>query len=283
MERNEAQYRTWLEFVGEILRQPLGLSPRHDEQLMGLLNESFSGACTTRNHVRHEWENHILKCWPRNYIPDEPPGDYDYRHQPLLRWHSFTGRREPQSLWRVPDAVASNSLKRAWYELAGPWNVNHQLSIPLQRGGADMYSFLVQRPDRDFTEQELDLADLLQPILTCLARHLELASNSADASVQASDWRLTVREMAILTLLSTGLTAQSLARQLGISPRTAAKHLENIYRKLDVSDRLTAVRRAYELGLLAPPPAISNQTKRETAIVNSEHGTFELPGNVLSV
>jgi DNA-binding CsgD family transcriptional regulator len=63
---------------------------------------------------------------------------------------------------------------------------------------------------------------------------------------------LTLREMSILSLLSKGLTAESLARRLGISPRTAEKHLEHIYRKLDVGDRLMAVQRAYELGLLAP-------------------------------
>ncbi|NUT72292.1 helix-turn-helix transcriptional regulator [Pseudarthrobacter sp. C4D7] len=59
--------------------------------------------------------------------------------------------------------------------------------------------------------------------------------------------------MAILTLLSKGLTAESLARRLGISSRTAEKHLEHIYRKLDVRDRLMAVQRAYQFGLLEPP------------------------------
>lgn len=53
-------------------------------------------------------------------------------------------------------------------------------------------------------------------------------------------------------LLTEGPTAEALGRRLGISPRIAGKHLENIYRKLEVCDRLMAVRRAYELGLLAP-------------------------------
>ena len=61
--------------------------------------------------------------------------------------------------------------------------------------------------------------------------------------------------MAVLILLSQGLTAEGLARRLNISPRTVGKHLEHIYRKLDVSDRLMAVQSARELGLLAPTPA----------------------------
>lgn len=245
------QYRTWLELVGEILQLPCGPSSRYEEQLLELCTESFNGACSTRNHVRHDWDNRIITCWPPKYIPNEPPGDYDYRQQPLLRWYALTGQRGPQSIGRVPDALASNGIKQAWDEIARPWNVNHQLSIPLQLGGNDLHSYLVQRPD-DFTEQEFDLASLLQPILTGLAFHLRLASTSAEASVQAFTQGMTVREMAILTLLSKGLTAESLARRLNISPRTAEKHLEHIYRKLDVRDRLMAVQRAQEIGLLAP-------------------------------
>lgn len=261
MERNDAQYRKWLELVGEILQLPPGPSVRHEEQLLLLFTESFYAACTTRNHVRHDWNNRIISCWPPEYIPNEPPGDYDYRQQPLLRWFASTGARDPQSIGRVPDALASNRTKQAWDEIARPWNVNHQLSIPLQLGGKDFHSYLVQRPD-DFTEQEFDLASLLQPVLTGLALHLRLASSNAAASTDGSTSQLTLREMAILTLLSKGLTAESLARRLNISPRTAEKHLEHVYRKLDVCDRLMAVQRAYELGLLTPPDGLVDRNDR---------------------
>lgn len=255
MERNDAQYRTRLELVGEILQLPPGPSLRYEEQLLELFTESFDGACSTRNHVVYDWDNRIIDCWPPRFIPDEPPGDFDYRHQPLLRWYAATGQREPQSIGRIPEALASNSIKGAWHEMARPWNVNHQLSTPLQVGGNDLHSYLVQRPD-DFTEQEFDLAALLQPVLTGLAAHLRLASCNASAMTQSSTNELTLREMAILSLLSQGLKAESLARRLGISPRTVEKHLEHIYRKLDVGDRLMAVQRVYELGVLAPPNSL---------------------------
>jgi DNA-binding CsgD family transcriptional regulator len=255
VERNDAQYRTWLELVGEILQRPPGLETRYEEQLLELFTESFYGACSTRNHVSHAWDSRILKCWPPKYIPDEPPGDYDNSQQPLLRWYAYTGQRDPQSIGRVPDSIASISIKQAWDDMARPWNVNHQLAIPLLFGGSHQDSYLVQRPD-DFTEQEFDLASLLQPVLTGLALHLRIVSSNDNVSTHGSMCGLTLREMAILSLLSKGLTAESLARQLGISPRTAGKHLEHIYRKLDVGDRLMAVQRAYELGLLAPPNGV---------------------------
>ena len=250
MARNDAQYRTWLELVGEILQQPPGLCSRQEEQLLELLSQSFNGACSARNRVSAEWENHVLALWPRNYVPGEPPGGYDFRQQPLLRWFAFTQQTGPQSYGRVPDAMANRSLNGVWEELARPWGIVHQLSIPLQIGGGDHNAYLVHRPDRDFTEQELDLARLLQPILTGLALHLSVTPTTPEPSVQSCAHGLTLREMAILTLLSEGLTAESLARRLGISPRTAGKHLEHIYRKLDVSDRLMAVQRAQELGLI---------------------------------
>lgn len=257
MERNDAQYRTWLEFIGEVLHLPPGPSLRYEEQLLELFTKSFDGICSTRNDVKHDWDNRIINCWPPKYIPDEPPGDFDYRHQPLLRWYASTGQRGPQSIGRTPDALASNSIKRAWDEMARPWNVNHQLAIPLKLGGNDLHAYLVQRPD-DFTEQEFDLASVLQPILTGLAAYLRIVSSNANASTHSATCGLTLRETAILSLLSKGLTAESLARQLGISPRTAGKHLEHIYRKLDVGDRLMAVQRAYELGLLAVPNSLAN-------------------------
>jgi DNA-binding CsgD family transcriptional regulator len=245
--RLDELYRTWLELVGQILHQPLGLSLRHEEQLLHLLDESFDGACSTRNRSPAP-ENQILDCCPLNHNPDAPPRGYYFRQKPLLRWYAFAGRTEPRSFARAPGAVTSSRLQQGW--VARPWNVNRQLSIPFPLAGSDYDAYLISRPDRDFTEQEVDLAILLQPILTGLALHLGLAPTSAAASVQRSAHALTLREMAILTLLGRGLTAESLARRLGISPRTVGKHLEHIYRKLDVSDRLMAVQRAHELGLI---------------------------------
>lgn len=249
MSRNDEQYRTWLELLGEILQQPLGMSSAQEGQLLDLLSQSFNGACSTRNRVGLPWDNHILECWPRNYMPSEPPEGYAMSQQPLLRWYVLTGRTGPQSLGRVPDALAGSRLKRAWEEVGRPWGLNHQLSIPLQLGGADHHAYLIYRPDRDFTEQELALARLLQPILTGLALRSGLAAINAKAALDGSIQGLTPREVTILTLLSTGVTAESLARRLSISPRTVGKHLEHIYRKLDVGDRLMAVQRAHELGL----------------------------------
>jgi serine/threonine-protein kinase PknK len=61
---------------------------------------------------------------------------------------------------------------------------------------------------------------------------------------------LTERETAILTLAADGLSAQQIARDLGISVPTVKTHLARIYTKLDVPDRASAVAQAFRRGLL---------------------------------
>ena len=64
---------------------------------------------------------------------------------------------------------------------------------------------------------------------------------------------MTPREARVLELLAAGLTATAIGHACRISPRTVRKYLENIYAKLSCHDRLLAVRRARELGLVGSP------------------------------
>lgn len=92
-------------------------------------------------------------------------------------------------------------------------------------------------------------------LLLGLARHVALADAAAPTagSPTACPVRLTGREHAVLGLMAQGLIGGAIGRRLGVSPRTVAKHQEHIYRKLDASDRLGAVLRAQEVGLLVRP------------------------------
>ena len=61
---------------------------------------------------------------------------------------------------------------------------------------------------------------------------------------------LSERELEVLKLLTTELTGPEIARELMISLNTMRTHTKNIYSKLGVTSRRTAVRRAEELNLL---------------------------------
>ena len=61
----------------------------------------------------------------------------------------------------------------------------------------------------------------------------------------------------MLVLLADGHTTYGIAHRLEMASRTASKHLEHIYRKLDVTHRMAAVNAAREAGLVtgaARPP-----------------------------
>jgi LuxR family maltose regulon positive regulatory protein len=63
---------------------------------------------------------------------------------------------------------------------------------------------------------------------------------------------LSEREAAVLRFLPTMMSNQEIAAELFVSVNTVKTHLKAIYRKLDVADRRSAVRRARELELLGP-------------------------------
>ncbi|HLY50189.1 MAG TPA: response regulator transcription factor [Solirubrobacteraceae bacterium] len=62
--------------------------------------------------------------------------------------------------------------------------------------------------------------------------------------------RLSQREREVLTLVAAGSTNREIAAQLSLSPHTVKEYTSTLYRKLDVRNRLEAVNRAQQLGLI---------------------------------
>lgn len=61
---------------------------------------------------------------------------------------------------------------------------------------------------------------------------------------------LTGREVEVLRLVATGKTNRTIATELAISEKTVARHVSNIFTKLDLSSRSGATAYAYEHKLL---------------------------------
>ena len=62
---------------------------------------------------------------------------------------------------------------------------------------------------------------------------------------------LTEREAEVIAMLARGMQTKQVARALGISVKTADRHIQNAYRKIGVSTRAAATLFAMEHGLLA--------------------------------
>jgi LuxR family maltose regulon positive regulatory protein len=61
---------------------------------------------------------------------------------------------------------------------------------------------------------------------------------------------LSERELDVLRLLATDLTAPEIAEELVVAVSTIRSHIKHIYGKLDAHSRYEAVERARPLGLL---------------------------------
>ena len=105
-------------------------------------------------------------------------------------------------------------------------------------GGAKMLIF--RGPGPDFSERDRDLLALLQP-------HLNQAYLDAERR-RHSPPPLTPRQRELMRLIAAGHTNAKIARQLGITEGTVRSHLEDIYTRLQVSNRAAAVARAFPAG-----------------------------------
>jgi DNA-binding CsgD family transcriptional regulator len=123
----------------------------------------------------------------------------------------------------------------------------HHLSLPAAPPSGTAVTFVLGR-EQAYNLAERGLAGTLTALIEALTAQIH--AEAAAAPRRTEPVALTRREQAVLTLLGDGLTAVAIARRLQISSRTVQKHLERTYRKLDVTDRLSAVLMARQLGLL---------------------------------
>lgn len=132
---------------------------------------------------------------------------------------------------------------------------------------------MVRLHDR-YTAADTELAGALQPMLAVLEKSYAKQADAqkahgdpAERGLTAPDaggppavtdeavvaaverYRLTTRELEVVRLLCRGLTAHQMAQVLRISEGTTRKHLQNIYAKLGVHDRLLVAARVRSLGL----------------------------------
>jgi two-component system, NarL family, response regulator YdfI len=96
---------------------------------------------------------------------------------------------------------------------------------------------------------------LLQPEIFARLLSLTQSSSSSDTTTErakkADRLDLTERERSILTGVARGERSKEIAARLGVTAATVAAHLTNIYSKLGVDSRASAVAIALQRGLLS--------------------------------
>jgi DNA-binding CsgD family transcriptional regulator len=247
--------REWLDLVADLLSAPLVELP--EERIAAQLHASF-GLLAAAYNYRDPGRMVMQRVWPSDEQFFGHRAEVDHwgaccvpTGHPILRYYLATRDWRAMQVADVPERFADETVQASWRDMAIPWGVASQLALPLHVGPHSHRAFVMGRADR-FTADEVLLADTVQRVLRGLDRQVTTVRVRFDAGARevATSMHLTPRELAVLGELADGLTAAAIGRKLLITERTVHKHLERLYTKLGVGDRLAAVLGAQRLGLL---------------------------------
>lgn len=118
--------------------------------------------------------------------------------------------------------------------------------------GASGYLLKDEKPAKLFAAIEETLAGGAPMSSIIAAKSLQMIRGKAkEIEPEKNDFKLTKREIEILEYLSKGDNYQKIAEQIFVSPKTVRKHIENIYSKLQVHNKIEAIQVASRNKLLS--------------------------------
>ena len=145
------------------------------------------------------------------------------------------------------DESALTFLRRAWET----W---HEVGAPYESARARVLIARCHRAlgDEDTARMELEAAR------ECFARlgaepDVRRADALSEPEARGCRGAPTAREREVLQLIATGKTNRAIAEKLGISEKTVARHVANLFAKLGLSSRAAATAYAYEHGIVRRP------------------------------
>lgn len=215
------------------------------ERLVGCDTASIIGS----DHVARRLTSvHVTR--PERNLMGRPGFVAAVAHHPAFTAYR-SGRLSPASSVALTDLADRRTLARLplYADFYRPEGRVDQLLRVVRLNGRRGSVVVFSRSRPGFSRRDRAVVDLLGPHLTqalvrrerlaalvAAARHTALVSERfAVSSALLSD--LTPRERHVAAHVADGSTDREIARNLGISPRTVHKHLEQVYRKLGLTNR----------------------------------------------
>ncbi|MGH9012519.1 MAG: LuxR C-terminal-related transcriptional regulator [Acidimicrobiia bacterium] len=146
--------------------------------------------------------------------------------------------------------LASEQLEEALRYASRAWPLWQQLKLPYVAAKARMIIGLASKRGGDTERAQLEL-EAARAAFERLGATLD-ARAAAEQLGDAADLPrgLSARELEVLRLVAAGKTNREIAAAMIISEHTVSRHLQNIFRKLEVSSRAAATAFAFEHALV---------------------------------
>ena len=146
-------------------------------------------------------------------------------------------------------ALAQGDVPTALESLRGACRIWYELRLPYESARARVLYGIALRAAAVEDDAELELRAAISAFERLGAAPDAAATASLLAGADERPRGLTAREVEVLRLVASGKTNRDIAVELVISEHTVARHLQNIFAKLDVSSRSAATAFAFEHGL----------------------------------
>ncbi len=142
--------------------------------------------------------------------------------------------------------------REALLTLRRAWSVWQDIGAPYDAARTRVLAGLACRAvgDDDTAEMELAAARWVFEQLGAAPDLSRVAALSRRGRPAAAPGGLTLREVQVIRLVATGATNRAIAAELFLSEKTVARHIANVFTKLDLSSRAAATAYAYEHDLV---------------------------------
>jgi DNA-binding CsgD family transcriptional regulator len=238
--------------------------------LLGGLADVVGCDAVTVTHLDLNSRREVALLWPAeraSTVPLERYPDLGATHplRPAIAAR-LRARRADASPVRISDVLTGRQWREHPLRRTVMSGVDDQMSLPLRARGTALHAVALSRSGRPFSDRQrevlghcgrhvaaalrrvgrdgqhaLQISPTVQWVPAAQAPGLDDRPPATPAPDGVPVGSLSPREREVLALVATGLTDAQAARSLGIRPATVSKHLERIYRRLDLPNRVAAV------------------------------------------
>ena len=216
--------------VGQLMLDLLG-AQQYASFVWNAAEQSFGGS------VRINMGEANIERYERHYQFHDPITPQLQQHRHAVRVSDVMPQSELKRTEFFNDFLARDGLY---------WGVNLYAWAEESNIG-DMRIWRDRRRE-NFSQDDLDLLNLIQPALTAALRRCSsnqskvVALAPREADVISTQALLSARERDVAHLLARGLADKDIAHRLNISVTTVRTHIDHAFRKFNVNNRVALIR-----------------------------------------